>query len=134
MIMKDMLSSNPFNISLVTYSLISIKGKIFLPQHGNYAFKAKATNPVKLIIGSRASGSYGNPEDNIFDCERKACNNEAELSYMTYDRGDVSFEIMFYGGCSMIEQEFELQWKNYRYHRDDVNTPWETIPIRFLGQ
>ena len=128
------MSSNPCVISDVTYSIITIKGKIFLPQHGKYAFKVKATNPVMLMVGSKTSGSRGEYEDIVFDCKSKECDNEAEISVNTYNRGDVSFQVMFYGGCSLFEHKFELQWKNYRYHRDDANTPWETIPIRFLGE
>ena len=123
------MEQNPCVISDITHSLINISGKIFLPQHGKYAFKVKATNPVMLMVGSKASGSYGNYEDIIFDCKNKECDNEAEISNNAYNRGDVSFQIMFYGDCST----FELQWKNYRYHRDDANTPWEAIPMRFIG-
>ncbi|EAX97704.1 hypothetical protein TVAG_280050 [Trichomonas vaginalis G3] len=116
-----------------SYANYSVKGKITIPQNGDYRFRISSQNDVKFTI-SGTSISIGSIDyDNQFQCQEDRMRTYETTNTVTLTKGDYNFEIKGLSGCAIEDQYFSLEWIFYRYYISSGKTAvYTTVPRRYL--
>ncbi|OHT07982.1 hypothetical protein TRFO_23684 [Tritrichomonas foetus] len=110
------------------YNALTITGDIIIPQNGYYDFKIESYPGAALLLNGVQIGTKSN--DYTCDEKRGALSEEFGKTYLT--RGNYPFTLSLGTGCSLFRPYVHLFWKFYRLYDNSDDTPWETLPRRYI--
>ena len=106
-----------------------------MSQNSDVRFHLISNPPAFLnISNSTFSKSFGSKNNlNPLACNKNQEDQDILTEIFRLGMGEYDIEFHYYSGCALHNYKLELKWQFFLWHRNSQDTPFEEIPLRYLG-